>query len=141
MTKNTTGYFLKDDVYTRTVFQPADTTTIKDIATAGANGSYVYLLNITSENTGASAMTIYMSNGVVDVPIKIPSIINNYGNSAANPDPLALINVDISFIVGRVFDRDQNYYIPLPAGWKLRAKLNATIPTGNMTFLVHQKDF
>lgn len=143
MAKNKEAYFLSNDVYTRTQFVNADGTTIKDICTAGADGSYVYMINITSTDTVTRNISLFLNDGVNDIPIKVGIILAiNQGNVASTPDPLRLIQANIGFVVTRILDRDQNYYIPLPAGWKLRARADAAIsPSSAITILVHRKDF
>lgn len=143
MPKNQIPYFLKDDVYTRTQFVNADATTIKDICTAGADGSYVYIINITSTDTVARTTTLFINDGTNDIPIKFAvSVGIQQGNIGSLPDPVRLIQANTGFLLGRLLDRDQNYYIPLPAGWKLRARMDSSVTAATaVTFLVHRKDF
>lgn len=142
MAKNTTPYMLQADVYTRTTFVNADGTTIKDICSAGADGSYAYEIQITSDDTAAKDITLYMNDGVNDVPIKLATVAITQGNVIATPDPLRLIQQSTGFIVGRLLDRDQNYYIPMPTGYKLRMKCNTAVTaTKTITVLVNRKDF
>jgi hypothetical protein len=142
MAKNTTPYMLKADVYTRTTFVNADGTTVKDICTAGADGSYVYLLQLTGDNTTTRDITLFMHDGTNEVPIKLATVAINQGNVIATPDPLRLIQPASGFVVGRLLDRDQNYYIPLPAGCKLRMRVNTAVASGQtITVLTHRKDF
>lgn len=143
MPKNQIPYFLKDDVYTRTQFLNADTTSIKDICTAGENGSYVYMINITSTDSVARTTTLFLNDGTNDIPIKFGvSIGIQQGNIANLPDPVRLVQSNSGFILGRILDRDQNFYIPLPAGWKLRARMDSSVTNGTaITFIVHRKDF
>jgi hypothetical protein len=144
MAKNTTAFFIEDDRIPSPVatFANADGTTIKDICSAAADGSRLMEILITSTDTAAKDMTLYLNNGSVDIPIKLATVAARQGDIITTPDPLRLINSNNNFINGRLLDRDQNYYIPLPAGFKLRAKCNAAVTAGlQITVLAILKDF
>lgn len=143
MAKNKEAFFLANDVYTRTQFVNADGTTIKDICMAGADGSYVYVINITSTDSVARTVTLFLNDGTNDIPIKFAVAVGiQQGNIANLPDPVRLVQSNSGFILGRILDRDQNFYIPLPAGWKLRARMDSSVTNGTaITFIVHRKDF
>ena len=142
MSKNTTPYMLQADVYTNTVFQNADTTNIKDICDVGTEGSYVYEISITGTNSATRDITIYLNDGVTDIPIKLATVAINQGTVIGQPDPLRLIQPSSGAIGSRLLDRDQNYYIPLPLGWKVRMKVNVTLTAGQtLNVLTHRKDF
>jgi hypothetical protein len=142
MTKNTTPYLLQNDVYVVTSFLNADGTTVKDICSAGTDGSYVYELQITSSITTTRDITIYLSDGTNDIPIKLITVGITQGTVIGSPNPLRLIQDSAFFIPGRLLERDQNYYIPLPTGWKLRMKANVAITSGQeIKVVAHRKDF
>lgn len=142
MAKNTTPYMLQADVYTRTTFVNADGTTTKDICAAGADGSYVYEVQITGDISTTRDITLFANDGTNDIPIKLATVAISQGNVIGTPDPLRLIQPATGFIVGRLLDRDQNYYIPLPTGWKLRMRVNTAVTAGQtITVLAHRKDF
>lgn len=127
---------------THTLFENADSTTIKDICVAGAEGSYVYEISLTGTNSTTREVTLFLNDGTNDIPIKLATVAINQGTVIGTPDPLRLIQPTAGFIVGRLFDRDQNYYIPLPTGWKLRMRVNLAVTAGQaLTVLVHRKDF
>jgi hypothetical protein len=138
MAKNTTAFMLKEDVVTRTTFVNADGTTIKDITPASVDGTYVYEIEITSDDTAAKDVTLYLNDGTNDIPIKLATVAINQGSIIATPDPLRLIQPSSGFIVGRLLDRDQNYYIPIPVGDKLRMKCNVAV-TATKTIVVNVK--
>lgn len=142
MAKNTTAYFLANDVYVRTTFVNADGTNIKSICPSGADGSYVYEIQITGDNTATRDITLYINDGTNDIPIKLSTVAINQGNVIGTPDPLRLIQPVTGFIVGRILERDQNYYIPLPTGFSIRMKVNTAVTAGQtITVLVNRKDF
>jgi hypothetical protein len=142
MTKNTTPYMLQNDVYTSTLFENADGTNIKDICEAGTDGSYVYMVQVTGNNSTARDITLFLNDGSNNIPIKLATVAINQGTVIATPDPLRLIQPTAGFVVGRLLDRDQNYYIPLPTGWKLRMRVNTAVTSGQaITVIAHRKDF
>ena len=146
MAKNTTAYFLANQNYTLVTFTSADSTTTKDLVTASVDDSWVYEIFITSTEGSQVPITIYLSDGSNDVPIKsllsTAGVAANQGTSTTAPNPYRLIQaVDNNNIFVRYLDRDQNYYVLLPNGWKLRAKMNSALTSGTMTFMIMKRDF
>lgn len=148
MAKNTTAYFLNKQVLEKTTFTNADGTTIKSIFTTatGNEDSWIYDIVITSTAPDAEDATIYLSDGFTDIVIKQllspNNILANQGTGASSPNPLRLLqSSDGNQITVRYLDRDQNYFIPVPAGWNLKAKMNTSIASGTVTFLVISRNF
>ncbi len=142
MTKNTTAYMFKNDVYNKTSFEVADGTTIKDIATSGIEGMAVYEILINANTLVAKDIIIYLNDGVQDIPLKYASIPAAFGMSNAFPDPSRFIQSPTNFIANRVLDRDQNYCIPLPVGYKLRMKVTSSMVSGQVLTVITQcKEF
>ena len=146
MAKNTTAYFLANQNYTLVNFTSADSTSTKDLVSASADDSWVYEVFITSTEGSQVPITIYLSDGSNDVPIKsllsTAGVAANQGTSTSAPNPYRLIQaVDNNNIFVRYLDRDQNYYVLLPNGWKLRAKMNSALTSGTMTFMIMKRDF
>ena len=146
MAKNTTAYFLNKQVIQRTAFTSADTTTTKSIFTAAAEDSWIYDIVITSTVNSAMDATIYLHDGTNDIVIKQllspNNILANQGTGSSSVNPLRLLQAsDGNQITVRLLDRDQNYFIALPVGWTLRAKMNTTIASGTITFLVMSRNF
>lgn len=146
MAKNTTAYFLNKQVIQRTAFTSADTTATKAIFTAAPEDSWVYDIVITSTVPSAMDATIYLYDGTNDIVIKQllspNNILANQGTGASSVNPLRLLQAsDGNQITVRLLDRDQNYFIALPVGWTLRAKMNTTIASGTVTFLVMSRNF
>ena len=77
------------------------------------------------------------------LPVLSPNnILANQGTGSGSPNPLRLLQAsDGNQITVRLLDRDQNYFIALPVGWTLRAKMNSTIASGTVTFLVMSRNF
>jgi hypothetical protein len=146
MAKNTTAYFLANQNYTLVTFTSADSTSTKDLVSAAADDSWVYEVFITSTESSQVPITIYLSDGATDMPIKslltTSGVAANQGTTVTAPNPYRLIqSSDNNNIFVRLLDRDQNYYISLPAGWKLRAKMNSALTSGTMTFNILKRDF
>jgi len=147
MAKNTTGYFLNKQLITRTIFENTDSTSIKTIFTANAEDSWVYDIIITSTNTSALDATIYLSDGTNDIVIKQLLTPNNIlaeqGTGLTSANPLRLLqSSDGNQITVRLLDRDQNYYIMVPNGWFLKAKMNSAVTNPYVvTFLVFSRNF
>lgn len=147
MAKNTVGYFLNKQVLQTTTFTSTDGTAVKSIFTAAAEDSWVYDIIITSTAPDAEDATIYLHDGTNDIVIKQLLSPNNIlalqGTGASSPNPLRLLQAsDGNQITVRYLDRDQNYFIPLPVGWTLRAKMNTGVASGGtVTFLVVSRNF
>lgn len=146
MAKNTTAYFLNKQVLEKTTFTNADGTTVKSIFTAATEDSWIYDIVITSTAPDAEDATIYLSDGTIDIVIKQllspNNILANQGTGTTSPNPLRLLqSSDGNQITVRYLDRDQNYFIPVPVGWTLRAKMNSGIASGTVTFLVISRNF
>lgn len=146
MAKNTTAYFLNQQKIERTVFNSGDGTTVKPIFTAATEDSWVYDIVITSTVGSAMDATIYLYDGTNDIVIKQllspNNILANQGTGATSANPLRLLqSSDGNQITVRLLDRDQNYFIALPVGWTLRAKMNTAISSGDITFLVMSRNF
>lgn len=151
MAKNTQPFFYKEDKRTLTFFETADSTNFKQIAVAGADGSHVFEILIASTDTVArqiefwAAPTATAANAATEgFPLKVSvAIAIGLGTLTAQPDALKLINFSANFINERLLDRDQNYYIALPAGYYLYARqsLGAVTAATKVSVCVIQKDF
>ena len=146
MAKNTTAYFLNKQAIQRTTFNSGDGTTVKSIFTAAPEDSWIYDIVITSTSPDARDATIYLYDGTNDIVIKQllspNNILANQGTGASSANPLRLLqSSDGNQIIVRFLDRDQNYFIALPVGWTLRAKMNSSIVSGTVTFLVMSRNF
>ena len=148
MAKNTTAYFLNQQKIQRTVFNSGDLTTPKPIFTAAAEDSWVYDIVITSTSPDPRDATIYMHEVSTGTDIVIKQLLSpnnilaNQGTGATSANPLRLLqSSDGNQITVRLLDRDQNYFIALPVGWTLRAKMNTAISSGTITFLVMSRNF
>lgn len=134
MAKNTTPYFYKEERKLITTFVNADGNNFKQIASAGADGSHVSEILISSTDTAARVIAFWSSPdpdaaNVVSLGFPLKMSVNiavGVGATTLAPDPIRLVNANSNFIQERLFDRDQNYIIKLPAGHYLFAQITAT---------------
>lgn len=126
MAKTSNGFDLVDENGPITEYLAV---TLQTICTAGANGSRVMEILVHSDDTAATNITISKKLGSLTIPIKVATIAAGQGNSISAPDRKRLINSDSDFITGRLFDRDQNFFLVLEAGAILEASLS-TLTSG-----------
>ena len=132
----------KNDVYTKTLFTHTDGTTPKDIAVGGDNGIGVYEIMLNVNTSVATNIILFLYDGENDIPIKYSSVAAGIGMSNSSPDPLRFIQPSVNFLVNRVLDRDQNFCIPLPAGWRLRMRMVAALTNPQSIMVITQcKEF
>lgn len=135
MAKNTTAYFLNNQVIETTIITNNNGTGPTAIVTAVDDDIWVYEILITSTNTSALSGAIVLSDGTTDSIIKqliTPNtILAEQGTGTTSANPLRLMqSSDGNQITFRLLDRDQNYYLPLPAGWRLALRLNTAVDVG-----------
>lgn len=103
---------------------PADTTTKLTLATAGANGSKIDAINISSTDTAARDLFLYVNDGSTDAPLGVMSIPANSGNTNA----LAAIDaLNHAQIPGLAVDSNGNKCLILQATYTLKISSGATV--------------
>ena len=107
----------------RQTFVNADGTTIKDLVTAGADGSNVTLFRIASTDTSARNLQLYYNDGTNDIPIAFIPVPVGAGTSATN----AIVNGLSSIFHLCLVDANGNAYIPVKAGHKLRGAMAVAV--------------
>jgi hypothetical protein len=116
------------------------TTAMQDILTAGADGSDVTEFTIVLNGSTARSVTIEVSDGTTTAIITLISVAINSGNSTTNP-AIDLINggsiAGIAQLPGIERIGTLNI-LPLPAGWKLRAKQDVGT---DCLIIAKQKDY
>lgn len=139
MAKNTIAYFYKEDSSpTITRFNNSDGQTFKEVFTAGSDDSHLMVMNVSSTDSSARFIDIFIApTGTISanvptagVVLKTQVSVNiNQGNSSNFPDPLRLIQSNGGFVVSRLLDRDQNFYIPVKSGWSIFVRVSGTAVT------------
>lgn len=149
MAKNENAYFLDTQDYTITNFTSSDGTGIKTIVSGATNDSWVYEIFITMSGQATSVpVQFYLSDSAdtVNVGLKdltsTASVNPDQGFSLGYPNPYRMIQgTDNNNMFYRLLDRDQNYYIPLPAGYKIKAQCQTAMTGGTMNFTVFKRNF
>ena len=114
---------------------PADTTTKKTIVTAGANGTQLSSLTITSTDTAAQNMIFWLFDGTTSHQLAYIAIPANSGNTAA----AAPVDVFRSlFFPGMQLDPFGNKVLNLPSGWTLQGSMVATITAAKVVEVIAQ---
>ncbi len=151
MPKNKEVFFYKEDTSKITRFIDTTGNNFLEVFVAGSEDSHLFILNITSTDTAAKFIDFYESesgnvNNVLTngVPVKSGVAINiGQGTGTDFPDPIRLMQANGNFIVGRLLDRDQNFYYPVKAGFSIYARIRGTaVTTGRvLSVLAKGKDF
>lgn len=114
-------------------FAPADTTVEKDVYTAGSIGAKIESIIVTSTDSAARDLVLYIKS-TTDVILGTISIPANSGNTNALP----AINVLASPQFALNADANGNKFLYLAAGAKLRAAMGTTITAAKVVNLLLQ---
>lgn len=103
-----------------TTFVNADGTTIKDVLTAGADGSIITALNVASTDTTARDIRFFLNNGSTDLLLCVVNVPISSGNTNAAAPVDVFRNANCP---GLAFDANGNRVLFLQAGYRLRAQM------------------
>jgi hypothetical protein len=103
---------------------PADTTTKKTIVTAGANGTLISALNITSTDTSARDIQLWFFNGSVDQLLCTISIPITAGGTNAIP---SVAPFQSSQCPAMPYDANGNRVMYLGSGQSLKIAATTTV--------------
>lgn len=118
---------------------PADTTTLKTLYTAGANGSRIDNINVASTDTAARDLGFYVTVAGTDYLLFTLACPLNSGNTNAI-NPLAVF-AHVVF-QGFNFDPNGNRYINLATGAVLKVKALTTVTAAKaIQFFVQGGDY
>ena len=98
----------------------ADSTTIQDLLTAGADGARVDSIAITSDDTANMDVLIYLNDGINDFLVGRVAVVAGSGTDGTNPTVKALNETELPFLKD-----DLSYY--LQAAYKLRVAVVAAV--------------
>ena len=119
------------------LFQTADSTDIKDIVTAGADGSIITSLTCRNEDGAAEVIRFYRWNGSASIPLGDLSVPDTSGELGLVDRYDVLANLK-----GLKNDKDGNPIIQLGATEKLQASLVVQVSTNDFICLSYeQEDF
>ena len=118
---------------------PADTTTIKTIASGGTNGSVIEMLTVASTDTVARDLVFYLNDGTTNYQLFTINVPINAGNTNA----IAAVAPFNSTLWSAVpFNNSGNKFIYLANGWSLRANSTAAVSaTRAINIVAHGGDY
>lgn len=139
MAVTATPVFVQTPKVTRTTFLPADTTTAKTIATAGANGSKVVGIQVCSDDTVARVIQFGITRAATFIllgSINLPTLAGTDGATAA------VDGLDAGKMTGLPVDNDGQRYVFLESGDTFQARMAVTITAAKtVSVTVIQGDF
>lgn len=118
-------------------FVNADGTAIKDLFTAGVNGSIVNSLVAQSTDPSSRNLKLYYYDGTTSLPIGTIAIAANSGNNGTT----ASVNLlTITMLPGLAVDSLGNICIRLAAGHKLQGSLLVAVTSGQTISVLTQAE-
>lgn len=105
-------------------FAPADTTVLKDIISAGSNGSKLVGLIATSTDSATKVPQVYIHNGSIALLLGSTLVAIAAGNDGTTA---AVDLLGVTLNPGVPLDNDGQHYVLLPSGYKLQVGMLATI--------------
>jgi hypothetical protein len=114
---------------------PADTTTLKTLVTAGADGTIVSRILVTSTDTSAKDLALYVTISAVDYLIGTVAIPANSGFTNAVPT-VGLF--DATQIPSLQIDNNGNKYLQLGTGAVLKVKVLTAVTAAKIINVVAQ---
>lgn len=115
------------------VFDATDTTTIKDVVSAGADDSIITSVAITSTDVSGCDVHLYLHDGANDFLISTIGIPASAGNINSAPTVDAINVAWLPLSSGK-------RVITIENGWKLRASMGATVG-GDVTISAMVQDY
>lgn len=114
---------------------PADTTTVKTLATGGTNGTKIEWVNIASSDTSAKDLQFWLSDGTTNYVLTTLAITANSGftNSVAPINLWGTIQVP-----GTTYDSNGNKYLYLKSGWSLKVGALTAVTAAKTIYITAQ---
>lgn len=125
---------------------PADTTALKTVVTGATNGTKVEMLVMTSTDTSARDVQLFLNDGSTSYLLGTISIPANSGNTNALLSQSLLVSSTTVAPYLPFFqfplDSNGNRYIYVASGWTLKAACLTTVTTAKvLNFVVQAGDF
>lgn len=111
---------------------PADTTVVKTVVTAGANGSIIESINVSSTDV-LNSINIQVNDGTTSHQLAIISLPATAGNLTGTAAVDILRNGNIP---GLPVDSNGNFVLYLPNGWTLKVGAGTTITAAKVIDVV-----
>ena len=112
---------------------PADTTSLKTILTAATDGTIVEKLLVTSSDTAAKDLQVYITVGGVDYLIGTMTVPANSGFTASIPSLNFFQHSQVSSSVNQ--DSNGNKYLRMMTGEVLKAKVLSSVSASKAIYL------
>lgn len=121
-------------------FVAVDATTLKTIVTAGTNGTKVELLSVTSTDTAAKDIQLWINDGTTSALLGTASIIATSGfiNSAPAISLFNALNTSGQPLIMSTFDSNGNKYLYLKTGWSLKVGTTANVTAAKTIYVTAQ---
>lgn len=124
--------------YTQTIL-PADTTTVKSLAVAGANGTKIEAFNVALTDTTTRDVQIYATISATNYLLGTVNIPLSSGNTNAVPSVDILRSAQLP---GLAYDANGNKYLYLASGTTLSVACTTTVTAAKaITFFAQGEDF
>lgn len=127
MAKSTALNFTQNVNFGVTTIQPADTTAIKDVLTAGTNDTIVRAVNCVSDDTAAVNLRVFIYDGSASRQI---GTVNIPIASGTNGTASSVDVINMSSIPSLPLDGNGKRILLLKTGHKLQVAALATVTSG-----------
>jgi hypothetical protein len=124
MAKSTSLNFTQSVKLSATTIEPADTSNLKTLFTAGAEDSVVKAIQVTNTDTAARVVGLYVNNGSADFLI---GHVNIPANSGVNGTAAAVDLLGGTLMPALPYDANGKRVLPLPAGYVLKVNTTTTV--------------
>ena len=116
--------------------QNSDSTNKVTVLTAGASGTKIDNIVISSNDTVARTLTLYKTIGGVDYILGTVSVTANTGNTTTLP-PISFLN-NVNVMSGYGSDVNGNHYIFLESGAVLKASVTVAVSATKAVYVMAQ---
>jgi hypothetical protein len=124
MAKSTSLNFTQNVKFAATTIEPADTSTLKTLFTAGTDDSVVKAIQVTNSDTAARIVGLYVNNGSTDFLI---GHVNIPANSGVNGTAAAVDLLGGTLMPALPYDANGKRVLPMPAGFILKVNTTTTV--------------
>lgn len=124
MPKSTALNFTQNIKFTAAQIEPADTSTLKTLFTAGTNDSVVKAIQVASTDTAARVVGLYVNDGTTDFLL---GHVNIPVNSGLNGTVAAVDLLGGTLMPALPYDANGKRILPLPAGYILKVNTTTTV--------------
>jgi len=131
MALNSDPFFPASIKSTGVKIQPADTTTLKTLWTAGANGSKIVAVGTSSDDSATEDLQLWFNNGTIDILLGTKTIPITAGFITGTPAFNWFDGIQIPWLP---IDKDGQRYLILPAAGLLKIGAKVTVTTAKTLY-------